>query len=423
MAINYTLLFSQLGKLASHMKVWDTLQTTLATTNPQDIAQLFIGYRYDLVANVQTQFDSRVSTVQGWTTAHKTLADSILSALQSELVVPNGNMETILPALAAQMKKDEETVLLNTVTVSAVASATTNIGNGTLVVSKANIAGDDDQRIIAESVSVLCVGDRISGGAAGYETFTIAGLPANAAASYKTRGNGSLTAFGVHYSNRLTNGSFDSFSSNTPASWTISAGAAGTNVLENTTLVHPASGGSALRLVAGAATRVTLSQTPTSLNPDNVYCLGAWLRKAGTVAAGGTLNVYIGGTGMTPVPIFNADPATLTTSYALVNAFVRFPNGVPFDVKVYIDWTVGTGGAAAEILIDDLAMPTCVSFGHVYYAMFRGSTDFIKGDKFTLTTTNDYVGAFQTFFGRFYNTMLPSAAAESNTIDDALATP
>jgi hypothetical protein len=60
-------------------------------------------------------------------------------------------------------------------------------------------------------------------------------------------------------------------------------------------------------------------------------------------------------------------------------------------------------------------------FGHLQYALFAGSIDFAKWDNFAVVTTNNYAGTFQTFFGRFYDALLPSNAAGGETILDSLA--
>jgi hypothetical protein len=65
-----------------------------------------------------------------------------------------------------------------------------------------------------------------------------------------------------------------------------------------------------------------------------------------------------------------------------------------------VTWTTAaTAGATAVILIDDVVLQRPTDFGHVQYALFAGATDFADGDKFTVTTTNDYGGVFQTWFG------------------------
>ena len=92
------------------------------------------------------------------------------------------------------------------------------------------------------------------------------------------------------------------------------------------------------------------------------------------------------------------------------------------DFSIVITWTSANGVTTGKsIYIDDLFIAPAYMFGHVAYAIVPGSTEFISGDNYTITTTSSYEGVIQTFFGRYYNVQLPSNAAGGETISDSYA--
>lgn len=429
MAIPYSTLFGRLGRLIRWMNEFIDLQgTTLLGTDgtADDILDEYAARR-DLVKNLQSSVESQASNVAGWVGTLKGVADTTLADLQTELNAPSNSAAVILPLLVADMIANAQDVQGNTISVPTVTAGGSNIGNGSLVVSTKTIAGIDDERIIDETVVLTCTADQFSGTAEGTERFQLVGFPTTSPNDYKPLGTGNGTISVADGSNRLLNGTFETFTTtDTPDSWTLGTGAvAGTTIKQESTNFH--NGASALQLKGdGSTTSVTLSQTPASgvLQASTTYAVGVWLRKAGTVSAGSTLTVRVTGTGFSTVNLFNADPSTLTTSYALKTAFIHTPANLPSDIKVEIVWSAAnTAGATAQVLVDDFVLATPLDFGHVQYALFGGSTGFVKGDSFEVVTANDNAGVFQTAFGRWWNIALPSHTGSGGpAISDALAT-
>lgn len=427
MSINYTTLFTRIGKCVK----WINNATTYQGTNILGAAPT--GLLYDIM----NQFDSRLdlvpafpqtatgwaNAVAGWGQAEKAIIDAVLGDLQATLNATNKQPTTILPLLYTQMVADSQTIQANT-TVSATASAGgSNVGNGLLLLSVKNFRGGNDERIIPETVIVKCSRDQWGGGTAGAEQFSVTGQPKLASAFVSgTPGNGNGPTLSVADSvNNLANGNFATFAGNVPSSWTLDAGTAGTNVAQETVNVH--SGTSALKLIGdGTTTTITLHQAiNTKLSSDTIYLGSVWLRKAGTVTSGSTFKVQITGTGFGPFVLFNADPSTLTTSYVNYPLFWDTGATFPADAKVQITWTAAnTAGASAIIDVADCVFVAPTAFGNVQYAIVRGSADFAVSDVFTVTSVNVQNGVFQTAFGRLYNFQLPSAAS-SPTIADSLA--
>lgn len=433
MAITYTGtggLFTRLGKLVKYIHAWIAYQGTTLMGSGSGADEILDQFndRRDLVGGVQGNFEGFASAMEGWESQLKRVADGVLADLQSELNSPSAAPATILPLLAQRMIADGQTLDASTVSASLSSTATTNVGNGVLLLSVLGPDGQPDQRIFSETLTVRCSDDRFGGASAGQERLRITGFPAQRVTSYRTQGSGSYEGLTVSAgANLLANGDFETFTTaNTPDNWTLGTGAvAGSTVLAESTLLHAATSTAALRLASNATTSaMTVSQSLSdAVHVYRRYAAGVWLRKNGTVNAGSTLQIAIKGTGFTTVNLFNADPSTLTTAYALHSAWFGTAEQIPSDLRMEIAWTNATAsGATGQVLIDDAAVVAGVSFSYVYYAIFRGSVDLVVGDEWTVTTTNDEAGVFQSFFGRFYDAQLPSVTNGSETIADSLAT-
>ncbi len=423
MSINYTTLFTRLGSIIKQTNVLITLQgtTLMGSGNGADAILSQYEARRDLVTGLQEAFTGWASAAAGWVSSLKGYSDRTLADLQGALNARSTSAATIVPLLAAQMAADAQSVKPNTITAPSVAAVSGNTGNGVLLASKVSVAGIDDQTIISETLKAVCTSDSSRGSAAGGEQFSVTGLPTAPAGSYLPQGNGAGPTIAVANnggSNRLTNGDFETWSGATPGTWNIVAGSA--LITQETVNVHQGAG--ALNIAGdGSTPTVTLNQVMSSLTPSARYAAGAWLRIAGTFTTGSTLSIAIKGTGYTTVNLYSGDPHGLTTTYALESAFFSTPELIPADFRLEISWTsANSAGAAAVVLVDDVAVAPAVNFGGVYYALFRGSIDFLAGDAFTITTASDYGGVIQSFFARFYDVALPSSG--SPTIADSLAT-
>lgn len=429
MSINYTTLFTRLGKCVKWLNLFLGYQgTNILGTAPNGVADDVLSQyeaRRDLVPSFESTSTGWANSIAGWNGVLKSLADTTLSDLQSALEAPGSSITTILPLLYAQMVVDSQTIQKNT-GISASVSAGTNTGTGVLLASVVNVNGINDERIFNETVKVKCISDQWSGSAtAGSESFSVTGEPKLSSPNvHGAMANGNGPNLSVAYArNMVTNGNFETFTvANTPDNWTIDAGVAGTTIFQDTTGADVHTGLSALKLAGnGTATTITLHQPiNTLITSSKIYCASIWLRKSGTVTSGSTLTVHVTGTSFGPFTLFNADPSTLTTSYVNYNIFFATGSTFSADAKFEITWTsANTAGASAFILIDDALLIAPQAFGNVQYVLLRGSSDFAIGDSFTVTTANGNGGVFQTAFARWYNFQLPSSASPS--IADSLA--
>lgn len=424
MAINYTTLFQRIGRLVDKANDYLTFQgTTLMGVN-EGVDDILDEYdtRRDLVVGLQESYEGFARTVQSWISRLLVVVNETLADLQVELNAPNSTPAVILPLLKEDMIANAQTILKNTASVGAVTVGGTNVGDVTLLVSAVGLDGVTDERIIAETVEVRCTSDRFTGASAGSEVFSVVGFPKfNPNDGVPARGNGTTSMVVSNSRTRLVNGGFENWSvANTPDNWSIDAGTVGTHILQET--VNKKVGSSSLELAqSGATTTATVSQTQagTILKPSTRYCAYVWLRRDTTSAGASNLAVRLIGTGAPTINIFNANPTTLTTSFVLFSVFFTTPANIPTDYRVEITWTSLNLATGMQVYVDEAVVAEPVDFGHVRLILARGATDPIKNDLYNYTSADDYAGKFQTFFGRFYDTMLPSAA--SPTISDSLA--
>src|SRR5262249_52086676 len=142
------------------------------------------------------------------------------------------NLATALPVLITQMAAAPASVQRSTVSVAVTAS--TNVGDGTLVVSVTGSNGVQLDYPIPETISAVCSRDSANGGVAGRETFAVISPVAEGDAlnwdyPLGTGLNTVLTAIDATLSNSsgnlLVNSGWDSFTvANTPDKWPILTG-------------------------------------------------------------------------------------------------------------------------------------------------------------------------------------------------------
>ena len=75
--------------------------------------------------------------------------------------------------------------------------------------------------------------------------------------------------------------------------------------------------------------------------------------------------------------------------------------------------------AGPRLYLDSMVLAQMTSFAYWQILVVRGPVDFLDGDGFTVTTTNNNAGVIQTFLGTFYGQQVNPSA--SPTIPDSLA--
>lgn len=429
--LNYSHIFTLLGRCVFWTNTLVNDQNTLflaSTTGEADNLQAAFNADRDLCANFENQVAGQVSAMAGWVTPLTQIANNVLGSLQAALNAPDSTPGTIIPLLYSQMVADGQSIQSTIISTPVVTPAGTNVGDGLLKVSTINALGITDERIIDQTVQLICTQSQWSGGTAGAETFSINGFPTPTSVNlYGPQGNGQGNTITVADArNFIQNGNFETWagSPNNPTGWTVVAGVEPTNIAQETILVH--TGTSALKFIGdGATTTIELNQLNTAfntpVNSSTVYGVGVWLRKNGTVMGGSTFTVSLKGTGVATQTLFSADPVTLTTNYVLHWTF--FSSGLtvpPVDYQIDLKWTAANAaGASAIILIDDVVLVTPTAYGFAQYVIFRGGSDFAVTDNISVATAVYSAGVFSAWFSRFESAILPSSGSPS--ISDALA--
>ena len=352
-----------------------------------------------------------------------------------------------------QMQQQGATVLTQTVT--ATASAFTGTGDGIMVVSVLRPQDGLTQELaFAESIQILCTADSYTGGAtAGSERFVASGegLQSDIFAFDWPNGSGSsssLTAINgnsdVSNGNLLTNSGFTDWTSNVPDNWTLEVGTAGTNILQESTIVYDA--GSSLEIVGDGSNLTTLSQTFSSstgttaiMDELTQYAINLFIRRDGVAPAAGVLTVEVvnaannvaitdeAGTAAS----FTIDLTALSTSFASYTGTFRTSAVLPTSVKIRLRLSTALT-TGRSVFVDRMALGQMVRqySGGPYIAIFSGATNFVQADYGDVDVTNARGGAgslstFQTLCDQLWNMrqnelLLPSSS--SPTLSDNLIT-
>lgn len=449
MALDYDELFQDLGKLIKHYNAQGADGTAL-TADLQEILDEFQDNSQDAAV------DGLPNTFTGWKNqyvgrrgnladfARRRLADR--ESVLEEIGATSADMNEVLTRLIAQMTTDSESVNASSVAIGSVTADAGNTGNGTVIVttkldgitSPGQLSGVafPAHRLYANLSSELCSPDdvmkmecvqdsyydRLTEGS---ELFLWSGGPATGKHGIDSEGAagvGSVVA--IHGANLLQNLDFETFTvANTPDNWTIDAGTAGTHIFEDNTGGNFYHATSALKYTGnGSQASMQVSQAITSqIRAGKAYVVTLRYKASSTIAAG-QFTAQFEGTGYTAGSGERIQIAagSLATSWTLQSFVAVMPDNMPSDMKLVLKWT-GTPTNAKSLWIDDVGV-CAVNYAAGHGAIVvRGSTPFVRGDKFTYTVQNTE-GVIQKFFRRAFGYQLPSNASASETQADSVAT-
>jgi hypothetical protein len=445
MAINYTNLFTMLGKLVKGVNNVKTYYGELDT----DLGAVQTAYstysQFSLLQRIPDTWRGFKDNVYNWIGQINGQAFSLLSdreLILKELPIGSGaSYQDVLPLLIADMVANSQHVTKSVVTIGAVTTTSVNASvgeahiNGVLdgytppgagMSASKSYNGLTTQMAEDDSVSLICTQDSETGGVSeGFETFQWTGLPTNPGLyhylSFGTGTNVSLQP--LNSLNLISNGEFESFSTNTPSSWTIVSGTVGTHILKETSVVQR--GSSALKYTGdGSQATISISQAPviSQLFPLKRYMIAAWVRGTSATASG-TLTIQFEGTGYTAggTEKIEMDSTALSaaTSWTLKKFYINMPLEIPDDFKLVVKVT-GTLTNAKSVYIDGLVLGPVAYVNGVNVAIVAGHDKFLKGDKFTFTISNNDAGVFQTWFRKATGYQIPTD--NSPAISDSLAT-
>lgn len=438
-------MFNRLGAIFC---AWRTVETNQRTTLPQIIDTAIGGqfngnrpYVPDLIpaeTNAQAQAGTAKSNFQTWATT------ALVEMIHADTPLPAKTLDYALPQLIYDMQSAAAKVNANTVS-GVVTASTNNTGTGGCIVSLVDGKGTTLENVYGENIVITCTSDsQPSTGStvAGSEIFTVRGQNAVAKTDFlwPTGSGGSTTilasnsAVDVSAQNFLTNGDFESFTTNTPDSWTVINGTPGTTIGSTATayrgsLALSITGNGSQRTRIAQTLRLTSAGTVGSVNPQTRYAFSVRLRRNGSITTG-TLRIalrdgttdgaaVIGGASIT------VTASGLTTGYVLYTCQFNSSLALPAALYAVVELTAAVDNGSS-IYIDDLVMGPMVQHqnGPLFF-IIPGATNFIVGDIFTAAITNARDGIFQEMFNRAFNMdgrkiVLPSDAYGAETILDAL---
>ena len=423
MAVDYTDWFTKTGSLVSEINRFVDQQAEFLLgvgVGWDDIWQHYITLEdQGAITGLRTTYDGFVNQYGGMASTLQTFVLNTIGLLQNDLLGSSASAGVMLPLISRDMISQSETVLENNVSVGSTTPSPLNAGTGTLVLDVVDDTGQDDQRIIDQPMVWRCRSDRFTGSAAGKESFNVVGLPPPSLYNgVIPRGSGTQS-MNVG-KDALSNGSLNSWSNLAPIGWTVDDGIAGTHIVEETTDVWAFD--SAMAYVSDAIqATISISQLiQRKVSARTRQCAGIWMKRPATITAGSTIEVVIQGTGLVDEVVLKFDPSTnLNPVYTLYFVFFTVPADIPDDYAIHIRWTTANVALAGEtILSSGVQLAAADVVNRLRAMIFRGDRDFIKGDEIDVVAVNDYAGIFQTFFGRYYDFVLPSSATP--TIPDSL---
>lgn len=421
------------NRLGAGIKLLDVINTALGTTIPtevNDLSLLFDGVTDNDIASVVDTLMTGLPATQRTLNSYKNTLRTSMRNMLVEMVDADNPLTSrtytaALEELIAQMVGASASVDANEPTGSISGSTT---GTGNWVVSMLNGSGKTLENAYDEDIIIKCTAVASLGG-----TFSVKGEAAEGdkLSHNWPKGSGASKTFSstdASVSNLLgTNGTFEAITTNLPDGWTHVTGTPGTTYGQETSVVYK--GSKAFKFTGNGSEQTQVYRALTGLSGLTPYTFNIWCRVSSNPAAGvltvdlhdgsGVINDAAGNANS-----FTVDLTTLGTSYVAKSGTFRLPAAVPSTVRLRL--RLSTAMSNTHVLYMDhasMVAPTQIYAGGPYLAGFTGATDWAINDTKTLAVTNDYRGKFQTGAFRLFDSktlLLPSNAAGSETIDDAL---
>lgn len=439
-------LFNRLGKLFGAFIGVEKYQKTTLPAYTGGIGDQFNANR-DYIPTLIPSEQNAQNTAQTVKQNYQTFStNALVGMIQADTPQPSSTLDYAIPELIDQMNAAGATVKANTVGISGSAGAS-NAGNGTILTSIVGVDGKHLENAYAETIVVTCTADSQPGNGqttVGSETFVARGQSATTILNYAwpTGSGGATTVIPANSSldtssqNYLTNSDFETFTvANTPDSWTIIMGGAGTTIFSTTDAYR----GSYALAFTGTASNLrpriaqSLRSVSTSVagqvNPLTKYALAAYV-KVTSVPVAGTLRIALrdgttDGAAVVGGEAIVVNLASATTGYVLSSAIFNTPTSLPDNLYLVIELTIPID-SGVSVHIDDVVLTPMVQHQNgPFIAIIPGSAKFIKGDVFNVAVTNTLDGLFQTYFNRIFGMdyrklLLPSDMYGTQTISDSL---
>lgn len=424
--------FTRFGKLAGTV---NSVNSFRGTTTDASVSAIFNQYQSNEQAATSTLYPSRDSyrgVHSSWLQALQTIAaTTVVEQVDRDAALAPKTLAAALTELSQQMKDATASLQRPTVTLTAAANGS-NYGDAQLIASATGPDGSPNDLVFAETLDVRVTADAGTGGTAFAETAAVTGDPARETAAYNWPGGSgastTLTAVNAAGTTLLADGNFENWvSTNTPSSWPIMTGVAGTTVLRSATVLR----GSYGLQITGDGSELTRLRQLVSLSPNTVYAVGFWARKSASLSAGNLRLRLTDGSSVisddasTANSYDTAHGSLSSSAWTLRTAFFRTPRALPD--ATYLELYVSTALTSGQSVYIDLAFavaPTALYAGGPYVVLVSGGTRLAVNDRFTLAVTNSgSTTSLVRQLDRFYATRqlgVRFPTASSPTISDAL---
>ena len=447
MAINYTDLFTRLGKVIGMLRDSNSKCNTIAQS---DLDAVLAEYTAE-PAWAQSLSDQRTA----FATA---LAPSVVTACKAtgattlvEQVNDEGGpispktQARAMEVLITAMGDDSESVEASTVSATITAGGS-NTGTGAAAVTVVYTSSPSTtrQNVYDEDIILTCVKDSSSGlNYSGAEVWNYAGqAPALEWQSEWPLGSGCVGSFqtcsatvfqatvGPNKTLLLNGGFEEAFVSTVPLYWESVTGSA----LMSSTPTS-ARGDKALLVTGNGATQYKLRQklgqssagvglSPGLLQPNTFYRVGAWLRR-GAAATAGVIRISLQDGSGTVLDSVSVNCTSLTTSYAFYGFTYLTGDAIAANTAFVIESTTAVPNTET-VYQDELV---CCQMVEAYpsgpcFCVLAGPTNYAVNDTWTLAASNDRAGLFQQEFSRMFATIMQDRLqlpySGSPTIADSL---
>lgn len=422
MAVNFTTLFTQLGKIGGTLLA---VNTSRGTTIPAAVDVIYDQFTTTLAYLL----DQLYPTLENYQAACE-IEPQYLQALAQGVTIATVENDTPLNALQItealvvlirQMIAAEYYITPPSVSFGSPSYGATNRGNGVLVGTVTDALGQLVVNCYDETVSLVCTSDASLGATNYNEPFQVTTPLERDALSWlwpTNSGSGvnfSLNSVDPQEDNAagqlLTNGDFEDWAANDPVQWDILVGTAGNDILAGTE-ANSYAGTACLRFrqySGSPLSQITqtfdddTNGTAGALLPDTCYAIVLHAKKETGLSGAGTIRIAFLDASDDSIMTddegnnlsYTFTAASLSTSYTTLTTVFRTPRAMPADgVKMSVGLSVALADANLSVWIDWLSVSvmTRLYTGGPLIALVSGESPWAVGDTSEVAIENDYAG-------------------------------
>lgn len=390
MAINFTRLFTALGKVCGALNEWNTSRGSTLTTRVSTLRTQFTGIDADLDDDLTTNQNNAVTSGDVWVSYLTQMCQRlVIDEVLNDRPQTDQQFTACLTELVRQMGVAAESLATSLATVGSVTAVGAPTGTPTWVVS--------DLDALRQARSDWTLPDVLLLTAVGNTSVNVQG---QAAVTPETRPtwptgagvNTTLTQINAATTSLGADPGFESWLAGppiSPVSWTILSGTAGTTVSQASDTPVTGQGTYSLQLLGDGTTLKVRQQVTVSAG--ECYFLHAFVKRTANPANTGTLTVSLrdsAGTLLSGTSNISILTSAASGSWTANTAALVTPKNLPTDGLVYLEIQYN-GGVGDTLRLDQVALnllPTLYT-GGLRLAVVKGVTATVTGDAWTHTTT------------------------------------